>query len=171
MPTQPYTAPPFYPGVPLGDDTANVLSLRGFYQVRPYTCGFASALTVLRYFRRDVPAPELYERLGTDSEGTSQSAIVREVRAEGLSANIRYDMDFARLCRCIDENRLVIGYHHRLEHWVVIHGYARDPDRVFVADSYPGYRREHWWEQYGVKLGGFGIVCGARRRNSERRRA
>ena len=171
VPAKPYTAPAYYPGVPLHDHTAQVLSLQGFFQVRPYTCGFASTLTVLRYFRRYVPERELYERLGTDSEGTSQTAIIRELRREGLSVSIRYNMDFSRICQAIDSNRLVVGYHHRLEHWVVIHGYARDPDRIFVADSYPGYRREHTWEYYGVKMHGFGIVCGSSRHARQRHRA
>ncbi len=164
MPPKPYTAPAFYPGQPLADDSGRVLNIRGFYQVRPYTCGYASTLTVLRYYRRALTERELYGRLGTNSEGTSQNAIVREIRREGLSANVRYDVDFDRLRRCIDDNRLMVGYHHRLEHWVVVFGYARDPDRVFIADSYPGYRREHTWSQYGEKMAGFGIVCSSRRR-------
>lgn len=167
---KPYTAPAYYPGVPQ-DSSARVLYLRGFYQVRPYTCGFASALTVLRYFRRDVPERELYARLGTDRHGTTQSAIVRELRREGLSLTLRYDLDFDDVQRCIDDNRLILGYHHGIEHWLVIHGYARHPERVYVADSYPGYRREHPWQRYGEKLRGFGIICSPRRRARLQRRA
>jgi ABC-type bacteriocin/lantibiotic exporter with double-glycine peptidase domain len=162
---KPYTAPAYYPGLPLADRTARVLCLRGFYQVRPYTCGFASALTVLRYYRRDVSERDLYERLGTGHDGTRQTAIVRELRRENLAVRVRYDLDFPAIARCIENNRLIIAYHHRIEHWVVVYGYALAPDRVFVADSYPGYRREHAWTDYGPKMRGFGIICSPRRRS------
>jgi ABC-type bacteriocin/lantibiotic exporter with double-glycine peptidase domain len=167
---KPYTAPAYYPGVPV-ESGARVLSLRGFYQVRPYTCGFATALTVLRYFRRDVPERQLYERLGTDRFGTSQSAIVRELRREGLSVGLRYDLEFDDIRRCIDDNRLIVGYHHGIDHWLVVHGYATGPERVYIADSYPGYRREQLWQRYGEKLRGFGIICSPRRRLRLQRRA
>lgn len=165
--SKPYRAPPFYPAEP-DDPNAVTLRVAGYYQVREYTCGFVSVLTVLRYYRRYVPEHELYERLGTNHYGTSQSAIVRELRREGLSVGIRYDLDFEKIRDCIDRNRLVIGYHHRLEHWVVLHGYALEPERLFVAESLPGYRREHLWSHYGSKLRGFGIVCSPRPRRRER---
>ena len=165
MRPKPYTAPPFYPlasasGV---EQDGAAVRVRAYYQVRDYTCGFASTLTVLHGFRRYVDPAELYRRLGTDRSGTRQTAIVRELRAHGLSANLRYDMDFAGLARVVDEGALVIGYHVRLEHWLVLFGYRRDPERVLVADSLPGHRSEHDWATYGPKLGGFGIVCRPRR--------
>lgn len=163
---RPYQAPPYFPAEPR-DPTAVTLRVPGYYQVREYTCGFVSVLTVLRYYRRYVPEQELYERLGTNHYGTSQSAIVRELRREGLAVGLHYDLDLEKLQRCIHRNRLVIGYHHRLEHWVVVHGYARNPDRIYVAESLPGMRREHLWSHYGPKLRGFGIVCSPRRRRRQ----
>jgi ABC-type bacteriocin/lantibiotic exporter with double-glycine peptidase domain len=135
----------------------------GYYQVRQYTCGYASALTVLHSFRRYVDGRTLYARLGTDHTGTSQTAIVRELRREGVGASLRYDLDFDGLRRVIDQGKLVIGYHHRLEHWVVLYGYGVDPARVFVADPLPTHRQEHRWDDYGPKLRNFGIVCSPRR--------
>ena len=163
MPPKPYLAPPFYPATPVADATVRTLSIPGYYQARQYTCGFASALMVLHYYRRFVPARTLYEQLGTDHTGTSQNAMVRELRAAGLAANIRYDLTLDSLRRAIDRNKLVIGYHHRLEHWVVLYGYGRDPDRIFVADPLQYYRHEHLWSYYGPKLRSFGIVCSPRR--------
>src|SRR5690606_11088382 len=147
------------------------VGVRAYYQVRDYTCGFASTLTVLHSFRRYVDPADLYRRLGTDRSGTRQTAIVRELRAEGLSANLRYDLDFARITRLVDEGALIIGYHFRLEHWLVLFGYRRDPDRVLVADSLPGHRTEHEWAVFGEKLGNFGIVCRPRRAAAARARA
>ena len=161
MRSRPYTAPPFYPhlSVRFGEGSGAARRVRAYRQVRDYTCGFASALTVLHAFRRYVPAEDLYERLGTDRTGTRQSAIVREMRAEGLSAIVRYDLEFEDIARHIDQGALIIAYHYNLEHWLVIFGYARGPDRLLVADPWPTSRTEHMWETYGPKLGGFGIVC------------
>jgi ABC-type bacteriocin/lantibiotic exporter with double-glycine peptidase domain len=167
MPPKPYLAPPFYPAPLLGDPTANVLPIAGFYQVRDYTCGYASTLTVLRYYRRYTPEQEVYGQLGTNHHGTSQSSIIRVLRQQGIRASIRYDLNYELIRRCIDSNKLIIGYHHRLEHWVTVFGYAREPDRVFIADSYPGYRREHLWDAYGPKMGSFGIVCSPKPRPSK----
>jgi ABC-type bacteriocin/lantibiotic exporter with double-glycine peptidase domain len=170
MRLKPYTAPPFYPlaNMPVGADGAAIRE-RAYYQVRDYTCGFASTLTVLHAFRRYVDPAELYRRLGTDSSGTRQTAIVREIRAFGLSAALRYDLDFQGLARVIDEGALVVGYHGRLEHWLVLCGYRRGPERVLVADSLPGHRVEHDWNTYGPRLGNFGIVCRPRRSASQAR--
>lgn len=141
------------------DPRVTTLPVSGFRQARDYTCGFATTLMVLRYFGADIPGAELFRRLGTDRDGTRQNAIVRELRAAGLGANVRYDVDFARICRQIDHNKLVVGYLHDDEHWLLIYGYGRDPDRVFVADPHPKRDCEHVWDGYGERLNGFGIVC------------
>ena len=103
MRSRPYTAPPFYPhlSVRFGEGAGAARRVRAYRQVRDYTCGFASALTVLHAFRRYVQPEELYDRLGTDRTGTRQKAIVRELRAEGLSAIVRYDLEFEDIARHI----------------------------------------------------------------------
>lgn len=163
MQLKPHIAPPYYPPIPHGDPSVVARPIRAYYQVRQYTCGYASALTVLHALQRRVDPLALYETLETDHTGTSQTAIVNALRGEGISANLRYDLDFTRLARAIDSGKLVIGYHHRLEHWVVIYGYGLDPERVFVADPLPSMKSEHRWARYGPKLGNFGIVCSGRR--------
>lgn len=135
------------------------LPVPGFRQSRDYTCGFASALMVLRYYDAPIPAMELFQRLRTGPDGTRQSALVRELRAAGLRVNARYDVDFARICREIERNKLIIGYLADDEHWLVIYGYRLTPARVFVADPEPGQACEHPWDTYGPRLGGFGIIC------------
>ena len=138
--------------------------IRAYLQVRGYTCGYASTLTVLHAFQKRIKPIDLYKRLGTDHGGTGQTAIIRELRAGGVSANLRYNLDFEALKRSIDAGKLIIGYHHRVEHWVVIYGYGTSPNRVFIADPVVEWRSEHLWEQYGPKLQNFGIVCSGRRR-------
>jgi len=165
VPAKPYLAPPYFPPAPT-DASVRVIPIRAYYQARPYTCGFASTLTVLHAYRRYVPAQQAYEKLGTDFTGTSQTAIVRALRDAGIGASLRYDLSFDDMARAIDAGKLIISYHFPLEHWVVIYGYGRDPDRVFVADSLPHNRSEQPWSHYGEKLRGFGIVCNRRRRGA-----
>ncbi len=159
-----HTAAPFYPPAPHGDATVVAKPIRAYLQVRGYTCGYASTLTVLHAFQRRIKPIDLYKSLGTDYGGTGQTAIIRELRANGVSANLRYNLDFDALKRSIDAGKLIIGYHHRVEHWVVIYGYGTAPNRVFIADPVVEWRSEHLWDQYGPKLQNFGIVCSGRRR-------
>ena len=166
MVAKPHTAAPYYPPAPHDDPSVHVRPIRAYRQVRGYTCGFASTLTVLHAFQRRIAPKELYRRLGTDREGTGQTAIVRELRSAGVSANPRYDMDLATLQRTLDQGKLVIGYHHGVEHWVVIYGYGTGPNRIFIADPVIEWRHEHSWAHYGPKLKGFGIVCSGRQRRN-----
>ncbi len=159
-----HTAAPFYPPAPHGDTSVVVKPIRAYLQVRGYTCGYASTLTVLHAFQRRIKPVDLYKRLGTDHGGTGQTAIIRELRASGVSANLRYNLDFEALKRSIDAGKLIIGYHHRVEHWVVIYGYGTSPNRVFIADPVVEWKSEHLWDTYGPKLQNFGIVCSGKRR-------
>jgi hypothetical protein len=159
---QPYFAPPFQPDQPGAGDNARALAIPGYRQVRNYTCGYAVALMALRYWRPEIGARELYERLGTTRDGTRQNALVGALRGAGLRANVRYDVDFQRLQVAIDRGKLIVGYHHAIEHWVLLYGYGVEPERVFVADSRAGEPCEHLWSDYGPVLRGFGIVCSAR---------
>jgi ABC-type bacteriocin/lantibiotic exporter with double-glycine peptidase domain len=161
---KPHIAPPYYPPVPHRDRTVVARPIRAYYQVRQYTCGYASALTVAHALHSTIAPAALYEALNTDHTGTRQTAIVQGLRSAGISANVRYDLGFDELRRVLDQGRLVIGYHHGLEHWIVIYGYGLSPERVFVADPLPANRSEHLWSRYGEKLRNFGIVCSSRRR-------
>ena len=157
---RPHHAPRFHTVQPADDSLTTTLPLSGFRQARPYTCGFATGLMVLRYFGVDVPAMELYRRLGTGQDGTRQNSILRELRAGGLRVNMRYDVDFSRICCEVDRNKLIVGYLHDIEHWLVIYGYGREPERIFIADPRPEERRcEHPWEAYSERLNSFGIIC------------
>jgi len=119
---------------------------------------------VLRYFRPDAVARDLFVRLGTARDGTRQTAIIRELRAAGLAVHPRYDVDHTALRHAIERGKLVIGYDDPAEHWVVLYGYALAPARVFVADSRAGEPCEHRWDRYGPALRGFGIVVSERTR-------
>ena len=159
---KPHFAPPFALDHREADDDVTTLAVPGYRQARAYSCGYASVLMVVRHFDPAVRALDLYERLGTGRSGTSQTAIIRELRSAGLSVGVRYDMDFALLEKSIDQGKPVIAYLNDAEHWLVLYGYGRSPERVFVADPRPAHACEQTWQDYGPRLGGFGIVCSRR---------
>lgn len=159
---QPYHVTRFRPVVS-GEAGANTLDVPAYRQTRNYCCGFACALMVVHYFEAPVPARELFDRLGTARDGTRQNAIVRELRAAGLRVNVRYDVDFERIQREIDQDKLLIGYLADAEHWVVIYGYGVNPKRIYVADPRPDEGCEHAWVEIGPRLGTFGMVCSSSR--------
>ena len=53
----------------------------------------------------------------------------------------------------------MIGYLEDAEHWMLLYGYAQQPDKVFVADPRPGLGCEEPWHEYGERLGGFAMIC------------
>jgi ABC-type bacteriocin/lantibiotic exporter with double-glycine peptidase domain len=163
MRSKPYFAPPFAPLVPRADRSVRALPVPGYRQARGYTCGYACALMVTRYFRDDIDGRELYRALGTDRSGTRQTALVQALRARGVAVGLRYAVDFARLCGFIDGGKPVIAYRHAIHHWVVVYGYGTDPERVFVADPREGEPCEHPWPALARELRGFAMVCSGRR--------
>jgi ABC-type bacteriocin/lantibiotic exporter with double-glycine peptidase domain len=156
---KPYFTPRFSTVQRNRDDNAHTLDLPGYRQARMYACGYASTLMVVRYFGIDIAAEALFRQLRTGRDGTRQNSIVRELRGLGLRAGVRYDVDFTRIGREIDRGKLIVSYLADAEHWVVVYGYGRDPDRLFVADPRPDEPCEHSWSDSGARLEGFGIIC------------
>lgn len=146
-----------------------LIGLRGYRQVRNYSCGFASAWMVAKHFRPGADPRSLFDRLGTSRDGTRQTAIVRELRSLGLSANVRYDIDLRRIRIEIDRGKPIIGYLHDDHHWIVIYGYATAPDHLFIADPHPGEPSIYPWKKIGRRLGRFGIVCADARAPAQRK--
>ena len=114
---------------------------------------------VLKHYQRALYGEALFTALGTARDGTGQSAIVRVLRSQGLRASLRYDMSFDRMAASLCAGKVLIGYLQDEEHWLVIYGFGRSPQRVFVADPEPNKLCENLWAQYGARLGGFAIVC------------
>jgi len=114
---------------------------------------------VVRTFGVEVSGKELFTKLRTDRSGTRQTALVHSLRDLGVRVRLRYDMSFAHLRGAVDRGKLVIGYLHDAEHWLVLYGYSETPRRVYVADPRPQTVCEQEWDTYEERLGGFGMVC------------
>lgn len=156
---KPYSAPPFALVHPDGDPQVVTLPVPGYKQARNYCCGFAATLMVLKYYQRGLCGEALFAALGTARDGTGQSAIVRVLRSQGVRANLRYDMNFDRMAASLDAGKVLIGYLEDEEHWLVIYGFGRSPQRIFVADPETDKPCENLWEHYGPRLGEFAMVC------------
>jgi ABC-type bacteriocin/lantibiotic exporter with double-glycine peptidase domain len=144
---------------PEGDPQVVTLPVPGYKQARNYCCGFTATLMVLKHYQRSLCGEALFAALGTAQDGTGQSAIVRVLRSQNVRANLRYDMNFDRMAASLCAGKVLIGYLEDEEHWLVIYGFGRSPQRIFVADPEPDKLCENPWEQYGERLGGFAIVC------------
>ncbi|MBT8493872.1 MAG: hypothetical protein KJO07_12540, partial [Deltaproteobacteria bacterium] len=95
---KPHQLPAFLPERRPADD-GKTIPIPGYRQSRNYSCGFAATLMVARHFVPHTGALDLYRKLGTSRDGTRQTSIVRELRNLGLSANLRYDVDWERTVR------------------------------------------------------------------------
>ncbi len=84
---------------------------------------------------------------------------MRVLRSQGLSANLRYDMTFDTIARALGVGKVLIGYLVDEEHWVVLYGFGRGPERIFVADPEPGKPCIYPWESYGARLDGYALIC------------
>ena len=163
---RPYSAPPYAVLHRPEDPTVVTLPVPGYRQSRNYSCGFAVMLMVLRTYQSRLSGKALFAALGTARDGTGQSAMVRVLRTNGFSANLRYDMDFTRICTAIDTGKVLVGYLEDEEHWIVVYGYGKTPKRVYIADPEEGKPCEYDWTGMEKRLGGFAMVCSSKAKSS-----
>jgi hypothetical protein len=101
------------------------------------------------------------------------TTLVRALRASGIGVSCRTKMPFADICEAIDSGYPIISLTKTPRsdevHWVVIYGYGKKPDRVFIAGDdklnfigtwlgrkevrWVDFRRSVWGEA------GFGLIC------------
>ena len=145
------------------------LKIPGYYQSQGHTCGFVAGLMILHFFRPGYPAEKFYERIRAHERwGTSRRRLMDCLRLCGLRVTWRTDLDFNGIVDAIDTGRPIAVVVHTgnadVKHWVVLYGYGRKPNRIFVAASgvpflsrkeYPwGFFRQHYWATPGS-----GLVC------------
>lgn len=141
-----------------------VLDLPYLLQRDNHSCGFIAALMVIKHLRGEIDEEELFKDLGTSERGTSQTAIIRELRRRSVAVNPDYNLTFPKVRRQIVLGRPVITYRQDLDHWMVIYGYRRMPNRAIVANPIPGKLYQVWlWERVLRNTKGFGLVCSEKR--------
>jgi len=106
-----------------------------YRQFETHTCAFTAALTVLWFFKPEANSKRLYELIDCDPEqGASYLDIVTSLKACGIVVKRWTRLTFAGIAGAIDEGCPIIASVEATfgDHWVVIYGYGRKPDRVFV---------------------------------------
>lgn len=144
------------------------LDVPGYRQVESYTCGFVAGLMVLHTFRPKASIDRFYHAVNpTHSHGTSTRKVVNALRGFGVGVSIRKDLNFAGIREQIDSGFPIITCvrtkDEDVDHWVVLYGYRRNPNKVFIAANGLPYfgRREYTVKEYRtlVRPLGFGLVC------------
>src|ERR1044071_1655927 len=122
------------------NDNEVTLNVPGYCQVNTYACGAVAGLMVLKTFRPKASTDAFYRRVNPHPEpGCGTGKLIRALRRSGLGVSDRDDLTFHRLCREIDEGfPVIVVIENPLfesSHWIVIYGYGRKPDRVFLATN------------------------------------
>lgn len=147
---------------------AVTLDLPGYLQTNSYGCGAVAAVMVVRYFQPQMQFGAVYEAVAPLPEiGAQPRQVARAMRSCGLRVTARGRLQFSDLCQSIKEGSPVLvvirnpGADSR--HWVVVYGYRRIPDQVYLANNgLPFFTRNRvpWsvfrklWEPKGN-----GLVC------------
>lgn len=139
-----------------------------FIQQDPFSCGYAACLTALSSFRTLRPShlESILESLGTDEDGTSQSALIRTLRAEGARVGLYYDLTYSRIQRFLTQNRVIITYDHLVDHWLLLIGVRKRKRIREVLLSDPEHKQVVWcpYDSISKRLQGFGITCSPKKR-------
>jgi hypothetical protein len=155
-----------------GEDVC-ILDIAGYRQLESYTCGYAAGAMILHTFRPGASLETFFEQCNPDYEhGLDAKPLIRCLRANGIGVSQRHNLDFDKIASTIDQGYPIITLTKTLrsdeEHWVVIYGYGRHPNRVFIAgegipliNNLTGEKEIPWsafsrskWAQRG-----FGLVC------------
>jgi hypothetical protein len=153
------------------DPNVETLKLKGYCQTQGHTCGFVAALMILRFFQPAFKAETLFQSIRPDKRwGVSRRRLMEKLRLYMVRVNCRRDLEFDGIVKAIDEGRPVAVMVHVDEdtkHWVVVYGYGRKPQRVYVAGSGIPLlsRKEYPWGMFKRYLWadpGFGLVCSKR---------
>ena len=148
---------------------AKTLAIPGYAQTNSYGCGAVAAVMVVRHFHPETPFGTVYDAVAPLPEiGAGPGQVALAMRLCGLRVTARRRLQFGDLCQFINAGSPVLvvirnpGADSR--HWVVVYGYRRMPDQVYVANNgLPFFTRNRVSRSAFQKLWepkGNGLVCG-----------
>ncbi len=119
---------------------ALTLPLPGYMQTNSYGCGGVTAAMAARYLRPELGFGAIYDAVNPSRQnGAGRIRVARSLRACGLRVSVRKDLTFLGLIRCIKQGSPVLVSIHNpgsaSRHWVVVYGYGRHPDQVYIATN------------------------------------
>lgn len=144
------------------------LDLPGYWQIDSYSCGGIAAAMVVQCLRPQVSFRRVHGAVAPlPDTGAGTRRVLRALRSLGLVVAARTDLTFDTLCEVIDAGCPVMvcvtTADPSIDHWVVIYGYGRRPNLVFVAGQGLPFLARHrtpWREfRYEWSPPGLGLVC------------
>jgi hypothetical protein len=150
------------------NDREVTLEVPGYRQINSYACGAVAAAMVVKYFRPQVSFARIYDAVDpTQRFGAGTTRVMRALRSLGVGVSRKTDLTFADICDAIDADRPIIVCvktgDRGVDHWVVIYGYGRRPNRVFVAgQGLPFFARQRTaWPKFRKVWSprGEGLLC------------
>jgi len=114
------------------------LDLTGYRQVNSYACGAVASAMVVKFLRPQVSFERIHAAVDpTQESGAGTMRVMRALRSLRVSVSRKTKLTFAHICASIDAGSPVLTCVTTSDpyttHWVVIYGYGRRPNLVFVA--------------------------------------
>ena len=144
------------------------LNLPGYWQIDSYSCGGIAAAMVVQCLRPQVSFQRVHSAVAPLPEtGAGTTRVTRALRSLGIGVACRPDLTFDTICDAIDAGRPVVACVTTADpctdHWVVLYGYGRRPNLVFVARQGFPFLAKHRtpWREFRREwsLRGLGLVC------------
>ncbi len=153
------------------------LDLPGYQQLDNYSCGAVAAAMVVKFLKPAMSFERIYAAVSPHREyGTATSRVIRALSSLGIRGSRKQSLSFDDICTAIDAGRPVMlcvtTNEKGTDHWVVIYGYGRRPNLVFVAgQGWPFVVRHRMpWREFRHRWSpaGEGLVCGKASRRKPR---
>jgi hypothetical protein len=112
------------------------LDLVGYRQIDSYSCGAVAAAMIARAMRPGLRFQQVHAAVSPSPvTGASVTRVTRALRSLGVGVSPKNRLTFAGVCAAIDAGCPLCVHVGRgaVTHWVVIYGYGRRPELVFVA--------------------------------------
>lgn len=144
------------------------LDLTGYRQVNSYACGAVASAMVVKYLRPQISFERIHAAVDpTPVAGAGTMRVTRAVRSLGVGVSRKTDLTLDDICHAIDAGRPVMvcvkTRDKAIDHWVVVYGYGRRPNLVFVAGQGLHYiaRQRVKWQAFRQQWAppGEGLVC------------
>lgn len=144
------------------------LDLTGYRQVNTFGCGAVAAAMVVKCLRPQVSFERIHAAVDpTQQSGAGTIRVMRALRSLRVGVSRKTHLTFDDMCNTIDTGRPVMvsvkTTDTRTDHWVVIYGYGRRPNFLFVAGQglhFIARQRVNWSEfRRQWKPLGEGLVC------------
>jgi hypothetical protein len=156
------------------DPNVCTLDVPGYKQIESYTCGYVAGAMIMHTFHPRRSLERMIKLCAPDYEtGVQTTTLVRALRASGIGVAVRENLTFADICKAIESGYPIVTLtktpREDVVHWVVIYGYGKATNRLFIAGddkwNFIGTllgRKEVSWSDFQRSIWGqrgFGLIC------------